>query len=307
MLPNPDSIDKIAPSQLDFFDGLIVDVRIPEAYAETHLEGAINFPVYQVDFLDKFPEAYPDRDSRILVYGDGAPYKADLAAVGRLSFLGYHNVSILEGGLSRWLEESRPTKGSGWSGSPLLTGNFTLDTERTKIRWIGRNLLNQHHGEVPGSKGSLEMGSDGTPLSGKVSVDLTRMVCHDLTDSSLASGLIGHLSNADFFDVGNHPEASFELKSANRIEGATYGRPNFSVTGVLSARGQSAETKIEALLEPIENGYVFQSTFEFDRTQFGAIYGSGRFFERLGMHLVNDLVSMDITAFFNAHNFSAIE
>jgi len=153
----------------------------------------------------------------------------------------------------------------------------------------------------------LEMGSDGTPLSGKVSVDLTRMVCHDLTDSSLASGLIGHLSNADFFDVSNHPEASFELKSANRIEGATYGRPNFSVTGVLSARGQSAETKIEALLEPIKNGYVFQSTFEFDRTQFGAIYGSGRFFERLGMHLVNDLVSMDITAFFNAHNFSAIE
>ena len=298
MLPPPNTYQYIDADVLPSFGGILVDVRTPEAFAEAHLAGALNFPVYQVDFLETFPEAYPDKSTAVLVYADGDPFKADLAAIGRLQYLGYTNISVLEGGLRRWLAESRSVEGTGASATSPLTGELALDAERTKVRWVGRNLMNQHNGEVAASAGYIKVDASGVPIAGKVTVDMQGMVCHDLEDSSLAAGLIGHLSNTDFFDVANHPEASFELRSASPIESATYGLPNYRVQGVLSARGLSVEIEVEAMIEPIEEGYVFQTVFDFDRTQLGALYGSGSIFERLGMHLVNDLVSMDVAAIF---------
>ena len=90
MLPNPETAQFVAVDDLSNFDGVIVDVRTPEAYAEGHIPGTANHCVYQVDFLEKFPEAYTDKATPILVYGDGDPYKADLAALGRLEALGLH-------------------------------------------------------------------------------------------------------------------------------------------------------------------------------------------------------------------------
>ena len=60
MLPNTETVSSVATKDLESFEGVVVDVRIPEAYTEAHIEGAVNFPVYQVDFLEKFPEANPD-------------------------------------------------------------------------------------------------------------------------------------------------------------------------------------------------------------------------------------------------------
>jgi hypothetical protein len=35
---------------------------------------------------------------------------------------------------------------------------------------------------------------------------------------------------------------------------------------------------------------ILEAHFSFDRTRFGVLYGSGRFYEKLGMHLVHDEV-----------------
>lgn len=301
MLPNPTECKFVSTDAVDSFEGVIVDVRTPEAHEESHIPGTGNHCVYQVDFLEKFPEAYPDKDTAILVYGDGDPYKADLAALGRLQYLGYTNVSILEGGLSRWTAESRETEGSGASEEGVSESqHFDLDREKTKVRWVGRNLMNQHNGVIGSKEGFIEVSESGAPVSGKVVVDLTQMDCLDLTDKGLADMLIGHLASADFFDTANFPEASFEMISAIPIDSATYGMPNYKVLGKLNARGLSMDLEIDSLIERVDGGYVFQSAFNFDRTQLGALYGSGRIFERLGMHLVNDLVSMDVAAFFTA-------
>ena len=37
-----------------------------------------------------------------------------------------------------------------------------------------------------------------------------------------------------------------------------------------------------------------QATLALDRTAWGSIYGSARFFQRLGMHLVNDFVDLQL-------------
>lgn len=298
MPPDQNTIEFVDPGALNDAGAALVDVRTPEAHGECRIPGSVNLCVYVVDFVKNFPEAFPDREARIVVYGDGAPFKADLAAVGRLRMLGYTGVAVLEGGLSRWIAEGRPTEGPGASPAPAPSGKFTLDASATQVRWIGRNLTNQHDGTVEATDGFIELDADGRPTAGRVVVDLRRMRCRDIVDTSLAGVLIGHLQNADFFDVENFPTASFELLSAEPIPGATPGQPQYRAQGRLSARGKSVPLNLNALVEPAGDGLVFQANFDFDRVALGAVYGSGSLFERLGMHLVNDLVSIDVRARF---------
>lgn len=299
MIPNPRAEQIIAPETIDSFEGIIVDIRTPEAYSEAHIPGAGNFCVYQVDFVQKFPAAHPDKTNPILVYGDGHPFKADLAALGRLEQLGYSNVSILEGGLRRWLTESRPVVGTGTPPvAEAVQQRFDLDVSKTKIRWVGRNLFNQHDGQVSPKTGFLLLDENGLPSDGKVVVDMQKMLCCDIEDTKLANMLIEHLASTDFFETSIYPVATYTLESAEPIAAANYGKPNYQIKGTLFVRGLSIDLELEALIEPVQDGCVFQTVFNFDRTELGALYGSGRIFERLGMHLVNDLVSIDVMAVF---------
>ena len=43
-----------------------------------------------------------------------------------------------------------------------------------------------------------------------------------------------------------------------------------------------------------DNGLVAEAHFDIDRTRWKVIYGSTRFFEHLGMHLVFDLISFQV-------------
>ena len=50
-----------------------------------------------------------------------------------------------------------------------------------------------------------------------------------------------------------------------------------------------------ATVTPLADGAVTtEAHFDLDRTKWNVIYGSSRFFKRLGMHLVFDLVSIQM-------------
>ena len=158
--------------------------------------------------------------------------------------------------------------------------------------------MNQHDGEIPAKEGYLELTEDSAPVSGKVVVDLTKMVNHDIPDKSLAAGLIGHLASADFFDVENYPEASFELKSAEPISGATYGVPNYAVSGTLSAvASPSSSRSMRSLFRSRGassfNPHSTSTALSSERSTVPAVS-----FERPRHALGQRLVSMDIAAFF---------
>ena len=298
MLPNPDKVRYITANDLKKSDVLLIDVRLKEAFQEKRIPQSANVCVYEISFAEQVERLVGDKAAPIVVYGEGAPFKADLAAVGRLHSTGFTHVSVLEGGLGQWVEEGRPTVGEGAVHGDSPAGQLALDAEKTKVRWIGRNLTNQHDGLVEAKSGFLKIADDGELIEGEVVVDLTTLSCRDIEDSSLAGVLIGHLQNADFFEVSKYPEASFHLSSARRMPGVPCGSPNYRIIGNLCARGQEMEIELDAMVEPISEGYVFQAVFDFDRTKVGAVYGSGRFFERLGMHLVNDFVTIDVMAIF---------
>jgi len=63
----------------------------------------------------------------------------------------------------------------------------------------------------------------------------------------------------------------------------------------LELRGVKAQQHFAATVSKTpENGLIAEAHFDIDRTRWGIIYGSARFFEYLGMHLVFDLISVQV-------------
>jgi polyisoprenoid-binding protein YceI len=107
--------------------------------------------------------------------------------------------------------------------------------------------------------------------------------------------LVRHLESDDFFSVADHPTATFRITDLTPIPDAFPGQPNHVATGTLTLRGVTNEVSFRARVAPHrEGGLALQARFDLDRTRWGSLYGSGRFFARLGMHLVDDAVSLDV-------------
>jgi len=77
----------------------LLDVRPEGLFAEGHPLFAASFPLgrLEAEVLDRLPR----RSVPLVVYGDGDRDAA--AAVSRLRDLGYHDVSLLDGGLAGWV------------------------------------------------------------------------------------------------------------------------------------------------------------------------------------------------------------
>ncbi|MBV9642491.1 MAG: YceI family protein [Verrucomicrobia bacterium] len=110
-----------------------------------------------------------------------------------------------------------------------------------------------------------------------------------------------HFKSGDFFEVERYPEALFVTTSARRIDGASLGEPNLEVTGDLTLKSISAPLTFRAAAGVTLDGKAAaQAVLSFDRTRWNVLYGLGRFFQRVGMHLVNDLVDLEITIVISA-------
>jgi rhodanese-related sulfurtransferase len=97
-------------SELD----LIVDVREPAEYGESHVPHAINIPrgllELRADPASPAADASltADRSARILVYCTKGPGARSLLAAQTLSSMGYERVEVLGGGLNAWTEAGLP-------------------------------------------------------------------------------------------------------------------------------------------------------------------------------------------------------
>lgn len=135
---------------------------------------------------------------------------------------------------------------------------------------------------------------DGKLTGGNFRIDMSSLSCSDLTDSSLNEMLIHHLRSDDFFSVDAHPHAESIIESANLIEGIN-GSPNCEIKGNLTLRGAVFPLEISATSGQLpDGGFTAHAFTRFDRTLWGSIYGSGKFFSRVGMHLVDDLVQIHV-------------
>lgn len=280
-------------------DRVLIDVLPEDSYEREHLPGAVNFCVYETAFISKIEDAFPDKTTPLEICGFCDDTEEAAVAVERLKAAGYSDVSAVAGGLRGWKAGGGATEGSGDSFSPA-NGRLELKTGESFIRWTGRNLFNFHTGEMDLSGGFVEL-SDGSLAAGEVRIDMESIRCSDLTDTKLNRMLIDHLRTDDFFDVGNHPAATFRIMSAEGLADVPAGIPNFRIKGELELRGKRHELELPALVAWKDaTTCVAQAVLDFDRTLWGSIYGSGKFFSRLGQHVVNDQIHLHVKVTFSA-------
>ena len=85
------------------------------------------------------------------------------------------------------------------------------------------------------------------------------------------------------------------LQQWQSIVGAAAGCPNGTITGALTVKETTRELRFPAIAMLQDDGTIKAHAFvDLDRTLWGVTYGSARLFERLGMHLVNDFISVEL-------------
>ncbi len=273
----------------------LIDVLLPEDFACRRIAGAGNACVYEMAFLERIAECVPDPERAVVVYDDSGTTLAARTAREKLERAGYRNVAILEGGLQGWLAAGFAVEESTSLPSPVVRdGLYLLDTEKSVVEWTGRNINNRHYGRIVISGGEVVL-ANGLPMSGRFVLDMDSLVNLDLQDEGWRGMLHQHLKSEDFFDVERYPTATFELSGAAVIAGATPGTPNVEIAGKLTVKGTTHPLCFPAMVAPQVDGTLkAQAAIDLDRTLWGVCYGSGRLYERLGMHLVNDLISIEL-------------
>lgn len=274
---------------------LLIDVLPEEVHAASCIPGSTCVCVYEMAFLDKVTELTDSKNTIIIVYGAGGGAHDSKVAAEKLKAAGYLNVLDLAEGLAGWRSAGLPVKGSGiMPAAPVAEGRYVVSPTDSVVRWTGRNLFNHHSGTVGISSGEIVLTNGRLQTAGFV-IDLKTIRCEDIADQEMNAMLLRHLHDADFFNAARHPTAEFQTTSAEPIEGSSEGLPNFLLKGNLTLRGITHPLEFPAVIAIAEDGRISgQAQFEIDRTAFGSIYGSGRFFRHLGKHVVNDLIHLHV-------------
>jgi len=273
----------------------ILDVLLPEHYQAHHIPKAVNACVYEVVFLDTVQRLIPDKSAPIVVYDTSLRSFASASAAAKLRACGYTDVCEMAQGLEGWVAAGLPLepKGAQISGEPrLIDKTYQLDRERSLVTWSGRNLAGRHTGNLAISQGELTI-AKGQLTGGRIVIDMKSINDLDLQQSDYRSMLVSHLLSEDFFEVARYPSAEALLKGWRPIPEATPGRPNYRIDADLTIKGITHPVQFAAIIAPQPDCIKAQATLDIDRTAWNVSYGSGRLFERLGMHLVNDMVTLE--------------
>lgn len=287
--------------------GVLVDVLPSDHYSRHHIPGSAQACVFETAFLDHMASVAPDRAAPVLVYGAGNSLDAAVAAA-KLLGAGYRDVRVFAGGVDGWRAAGQALEGSAPDmaepDSAALTPRFpryTLLPAESVIRWMGRNDRHTHWGMVELLSGELrfENGSG----AGFLTVDMTSLTNGDLAGTPMQAVLLSHLGSEDFFHTARFHEARMRIMELRPLPGELPGGPNAHLKGLAGIRGheQPVEADVhlrDALDEKDGNRLILSGHISLDRTLWGVLYGSARYFRHLGTHQVDDMISLDARLFF---------
>ncbi len=291
---------------------VLIDVSLAEDYAAEHLPEALNAAVYEVTFLQQVGALEPLKGSLVgrvlggsdvnvmepvVVYGSSEKSQASLTAAQKLTAAGFSQVFDFRGGLTEWKAAGFPIEGKGETASgtsAVADGAHHLDLEASEFEWTGRSLGGKHSGTLEISSGEVVV-ENGELVGGRIVLDMTSIENRDIDDSELRQTLHAHLASDDFFDAARYPEAIFEIEGSEKIADVSAGSPNLRVRGRLTLKGVAQTLEFPAVAGVgAEGALIARAHFDIDRTRWNVIYGSGKFYEKLGQHLVQDLITIDL-------------
>jgi polyisoprenoid-binding protein YceI len=149
-------------------------------------------------------------------------------------------------------ENAKPSAGAKTFAFDPSTGS--------KIEWVGSKVTGKHEGGFRDFKGVVQV-DPTAPEKGKVDVEIDATSLY--TDSDK---LVGHLKTADFFDVANHPKATFTTTDVKK------GADRWTITGNLTLRGITKSVTFPAKVNVSDGGVDVDAEFAINRKDFDMKY-----------------------------------
>ena len=185
-------------------------------------------------------------------------------------------------------DEAKTTEAKDVSESKVGE-TWKLNISESKIEWIGTKVSGYHTGIVPLKNGEINV-NNGEVTGGKFVMDIANMQVEGPKGSDPGGNtkLLGHLKSADFFDVTQHPEGTFELTSVKPYAGEAVKdttdprqdeineykvtNPTHIVSGNLTLKGIAKNIEFPARIIVSGNAAEAIAKFNIDRKQWGIVY-----------------------------------
>lgn len=146
---------------------------------------------------------------------------------------------------------------------------LNIDTAESSVKWLGKKVSGEHFGEINITSGNLVISEEGKLTGGTFVIDLNSIDVQDMEAGEYRDKLTGHLKSEDFFDVSNHPTATFEITEVK--EGAATN--DLLVSGNLTIRGITKNITFEAKASEVSaESFVADADFNIAREDWGVNY-----------------------------------
>jgi len=147
--------------------------------------------------------------------------------------------------------------------------SLAIDTTASLVKWHGKKVTGEHYGEIDITSGNIIVSEEGKLTGGTFVLDLNSIDVQDMEPGEYRDKLTGHLKSDDFFDVANHPTATFEITEIK--EGATAN--DLVVSGNLTIRGTSNNITFDAkTTESTPESFAADADFNIAREDWGVNY-----------------------------------
>lgn len=278
----------------------LIDILLGDHFRRIHLPNSTNACVFEVTFIDQVKAIAEGKDTEIVLCGSSIRSMDAITAAGKLEQAGYRHINVLRGGIEAWRFAGLSLEGEAVDEPDdpqtlliLEDRSYRVDTNQSIIEWTGRNPKTSHFGNLKIAAGELAV-KDGI-ITGTFDIDMNSITNINLEGDELQPVLIAHLKSDDFFLTKVFPTAKFKILSSTPVKEPFLSVPNHKINGTLELRGVKVQQDFMATVTKTpENCLAAEAHFDIDRTRWNSIYGSTRFFEHLGMHLVFDLISIQV-------------
>ncbi|PZR28739.1 MAG: lipid-binding protein [Azospira oryzae] len=160
---------------------------------------------------------------------------------------------------------------------------FKVDTQKSKITWVGKKVTGQHNGTINLAEGSFT--SKGKTISGGTfTIDMTT-----IKDADGSARLEGHLKADDFFATDKFPKSTFVITKID-----SKGTDQYAVKGNLTIKGITNEVEFPATIKMAKDQLTASAKIVVDRTKFDIKFRSGNFFENLGDKAIEDNFELNV-------------
>lgn len=166
--------------------------------------------------------------------------------------------------------------------------NKKINTEKSKINWVGKKVTGQHSGTISFQSGTLVFEKNALK-GGSFVVDMTSITVTDLEAGKGKEKLEGHLKADDFFGTDKFATSSLDFKKI-----ASKGNGVYTVTADLTIKEITNSVTFDITVK----GNTATTKLTVDRTKFDIKYGSGNFFDNLGDKTINDEFELNVNLVF---------